>query len=197
MMEATRLTREGRLAEATALIQRALLGGQAPPNVSVSQSRPVEPVAVIGQAGTEAAGQAPSAEASTAAAAESAPRPANHARVRRVPTGRPLITPRMPPVELRMPGLEGLLGRGPALQPVPVDVTETGQWISGSYTGTAGTRDYRLYIPSGYHAQAMPLVVMLHGCTQNPDDFAAGTGMNGVAETEGFLVAYPAQAPTA
>lgn len=39
----------------------------------------------------------------------------------------------------------------------------------------------------------MPLVVMLHGCTQTPEDFAIGTGMNRVAEEQGLLIAYPAQ----
>jgi poly(hydroxyalkanoate) depolymerase family esterase len=38
---------------------------------------------------------------------------------------------------------------------------------------------------------------MLHGCTQNPDDFAAGTGMNESARAQGFFVLYPAQSQKA
>ena len=34
---------------------------------------------------------------------------------------------------------------------------------------------------------------MLHGCTQDPDDFAAGTQMNLRADEEPCLVLYPAQ----
>jgi poly(hydroxyalkanoate) depolymerase family esterase len=72
-----------------------------------------------------------------------------------------------------------------------------GHFIEGAYTNRAGTRAYKLYLPSGYCGQALPLVVMLHGCTQDPDDFAAGTRMNALAEQEQFLVVYPAQAAAA
>jgi poly(hydroxyalkanoate) depolymerase family esterase len=68
-----------------------------------------------------------------------------------------------------------------------------GQFIDASYANEAGARDYKVYIPSTYTGTAAPLLVMLHGCTQNPDDFALGTGMNGVAEEHGCLVVYPAQ----
>jgi poly(hydroxyalkanoate) depolymerase family esterase len=70
-------------------------------------------------------------------------------------------------------------------------------FLAGSYSNQAGSRAYKLYVPSTYHGQTLALVVMLHGCTQSPDDFAAGTRMNVLAEEHGCLVAYPAQAASA
>ena len=73
-----------------------------------------------------------------------------------------------------------------------------GQFIAGSYTLAHGTRPYKLYIPTGYAAgKSLPLIVMLHGCTQNPDDFAAGTRMNRIAEERQCFVLYPAQTKSA
>ena len=73
-------------------------------------------------------------------------------------------------------------------------------FISGSHSDKAGTRDYKLYIPPAQPGPAgpgLPLVVMLHGCTQNPDDFAAGTRMNKAAAQQGCYVLYPAQTAAA
>ena len=69
---------------------------------------------------------------------------------------------------------------GGASQPAP---SWPGSFTEGSHTTPAGTRHYKLYVPSTYEENgiAAPLVVMLHGCTQDPDDFAHGTGMNALA----------------
>lgn len=72
-----------------------------------------------------------------------------------------------------------------------------GTLLSRSHTGRAGTRSYKLFLPATTSKEPMPLVVMLHGCRQSPDDFAAGTRMMEMAESHGFLVAYPEQAANA
>ena len=74
---------------------------------------------------------------------------------------------------------------------------ERTQFSEHTYTGSAGTRRYKLFIPSAYRGQPLPLVVMLHGCTQTPDDFATGTRMNMLAEERACFVVYPAQPQTA
>ena len=93
------------------------------------------------------------------------------------------------------PGIGWLAKRAPVH--APDVVPDGGQFLVASHGNQAGSRDYKLYVPSGYHGQSVPRVVMLHGCTQSPDDFAAGTRMNVLAEEYTCLVAYPAQAASA
>ena len=59
-------------------------------------------------------------------------------------------------------------------------------------------RHYRLFVPADYTpGEELPLVVMLHGCTQTSAQFRDGTQMNHVAATERFIVMYPEQSTAA
>lgn len=75
--------------------------------------------------------------------------------------------------------------------------TGPGEFTHGVYTYFLQTRRYKLFTPPGHAGRQLPLVVMLHGCNQDPDDFARGTGMNDRAREQGFFVLYPEQSPFA
>ncbi|AOF81597.1 esterase, PHB depolymerase family protein [Methyloversatilis sp. RAC08] len=91
----------------------------------------------------------------------------------------------------------GLLGTAqPAVRP-DASARQTSCFSDERFVHGGMALQYKLYQPAGRSGEALPLVVMLHGCTQNPDDFAAGTGMNALADELGFVVLYPAQSQAA
>ncbi|MDB5643555.1 MAG: esterase [Hyphomicrobiales bacterium] len=159
MQEATRLTREGRLQEAMALLRgdrNASPSTTAQPGVnldalaSLRDSFPKMPAPQI-------AGVASGAWAGKLAALKNNP-----------------LTPTR-----------------------SVTIPDGARFEARTHANVAGTRPYKVYVPSGFKGEALPVVVMLHGCTQSPDDFALGTRMNTLAEADTFIVVYPAQTQAA
>jgi poly(hydroxyalkanoate) depolymerase family esterase len=105
------------------------------------------------------------------------------------PTSAPLASPTAAPADFL--GTIDLPRARDSHAPTP------GTFSDAVFTNEAGTRNYKLYVPSTYRGQPVPLIVMLHGCTQDPDDFATGTQMNLLAEEMPCLVVYPAQSAQA
>ncbi len=65
---------------------------------------------------------------------------------------------------------------------------------TGSYRGIYGTRNYKVYVPKNFKKnESLPVVVMLHGCQQNAEDFARGSRITKWADKERFIVLLPEQ----
>ncbi|HET9645187.1 MAG TPA: PHB depolymerase family esterase [Burkholderiaceae bacterium] len=221
MSEATRLTRCGDLQAATALIQATLRNQPVRPSaapftsaygrgdvvdiqarvVDGDTSGPLpdmvfpnpfkssfESTAASAQQTHECAGAAPGRVHAGEGQPERQP-----ARARRPLFVRPdfeAFEPLVPPLSGRFePFSMPTPAHARTFRPAPPE----GRFINGSHTEAGSTRSYKLYVPAERPGKALPLVVMLHGCTQDPDDFAAGTGMNEAACEQGFYVLYPAQ----
>ncbi|MFM9880311.1 MAG: alpha/beta hydrolase family esterase [Burkholderiaceae bacterium] len=119
--------------------------------------------------------------------------------------------PAKPRSALAQPKPSRALARQPALAPRSGARTAAGSataapaalramqksFTSGTHAYAARRISYKLFVPPAQEGRRLPLVVMLHGCNQDPDDFAAGTGMNKWAQEHGFFVLYPAQSYSA
>lgn len=168
MNEATRLTRLGRLNEAMAVLR-----GEAPPIPQTPQTPSAAPSGDFIEMVQTGAGWS--------MAGDMAARP--H--------------------KTKVGGLADLVNLRKGFKPAgsrpaaPAALRDGAKFDAAIFSTAAGSRSYKLYVPASYTGQPAPLIVMLHGCTQSPDDFAAGTQMNALAEAHGFLVAYPQQNQTA
>jgi poly(hydroxyalkanoate) depolymerase family esterase len=189
MLEATRLTREGRLHEAMAVLRDALAARPASPVAPEAPNRTPPVLDMV--APSPATGDAWTVRQSGKAKAASTRISMSRTRVPDALRG--FLDRLSQGVGTR--GLDGLVG--PTVVRAPPPMPDGARFDERSYANAAGSRVYKLYVPSGYHGQVLPLVVMLHACTQSPDDFAAGTRMNDLAEEQMFLVVYPAQAQSA
>jgi len=171
MAEATHLTQQGQLQAATQAIQRALRHGSANTLGAREAAAPSRSPGHVVHEGMVLDGytRVVSDERGDAAVHDEKPSPTRDAR--------------------------GSVQD--AVQPSRADTwAQPEQWLDADFTHQGRTLRYKLYIPpsaSGSEACARPMVMMLHGCTQNAADFAGGTQMNALARQLGVVVLYPEQ----
>jgi poly(hydroxyalkanoate) depolymerase family esterase len=192
MGKATELVRNGRLTEATHAIQQALGNPAArthtPPDAAAPGHAPAparwRPTAATDIEDAVLVEPRRDAASEVGPVWESTPDPSPS------PSPSPSSAPSPSPAPVQAPA------------PVPRAAAHPHAEAPGSFTRVAfhhpgvghGVHHYHLYVPPGADAATpMPLVLMLHGCTQNPVDFAAGTRMNSAAAPVNALVLYPEQ----
>jgi poly(hydroxyalkanoate) depolymerase family esterase len=182
MRKATTLAKSQHVIEAARVIQ-SVLGGQHHGQDAVPGLQPMGPEA----SDSPNRSGAPIPESANAQAASSRPaqEPA-HAK----PLGEVLA--QLQRIN-RLPPVGKPFGQPAISPPVPAGAS----YVSKTFGCAAGARAYKVYVPAATRRGKPPLLVMLHGCAQNPDDFALGTGMNMLGEEHGFIAAYPGQTAAA
>ena len=178
MADALRLTRAGRLMEATALLQQGLGGANQPAPVPPAPAGIFHDRHQADVSGLPRAGRLLDKLAARLPVELPAGLPAG------LPGNSALVRP-------------GLVRPGGSADAAAAASAPGGEIRHLTHTGAAGSRTYGLYIPTGYAGEPVPLVIMLHGGTQDATDFAAGTRMNNLAEHHTFIVAYPEQSTAA
>jgi poly(hydroxyalkanoate) depolymerase family esterase len=192
LRNAAQFTQSQPVIEATRAIQRALAGrnsARSPDPQPAGNLRPIAPKAGARPAESEP----PNAGNAGAGWRELLPIQAIQGRAERVkrPLGEVLTLLRRANRPSLAPSAK------PRKSPIAPPLPEGAAFLTKTFSCAAGSRDYKVYIPGHARGGKRPLLIMLHGCTQDPDDFALGTGMNLLAEEQGFLVAYPRQPATA
>jgi len=198
MGKVTRLTRAGQLAEAMALLQgrpaSAKPQADAREGVLRKDGRTGRPGSIIDMVAPRTPGGAWTASSLGEGTVGDAPVNKTGASERQG------LAETLRSLRERFPKMSSVSGLGDGFgssQRSPITVPDGARYEERAFSSAAGSRVYKIYVPSGYSGQTLPLVVMLHGCTQSPDDFASGTRMNELAEEHTFLVAYPGQPQSA
>jgi poly(hydroxyalkanoate) depolymerase family esterase len=185
---ATQLTRAQKLMEATRLLQSALSGGKVVPSASHAQAAEAIEGRIIDLTPNITARDltVPFQGKPDAPSEGLRPQPLTNA------WSGPLegLLGTLAPGKLGSFNLDALKGVKPRKA---IEIPEGAQFLSRSFACDGGNRNYKLYIPSHHPIGRRGLLVMLHGGTQDGDDFAAGTRMNDLGEKHGLLVAYPTQ----
>jgi hypothetical protein len=185
LLEATRLTKAGQLTEATAALQR-MLGTGLPVN-SVGLQAQYSPPTKDGMGDGREMAQPRLAAPGNRMFSDGVENPVFRIKDKVLANSLLGSIDQPGPHRFQLPGSLGRRVPGSAL----ADLAKGAEFLAYTFSNQAGSRPYKLYVPSGYHGQSVPLIVMLHGCTQSPDDFATGTRMNAAAEKHTCLVAYP------
>ncbi|HQS30309.1 PHB depolymerase family esterase [Polaromonas sp.] len=209
IFKATQLTRGGRLMEATRLIQQALGLSSAPAPASVPP-RQAKPQKAAGWSRAGSSGDAvddvpfreirkESANESAFAAPGGAATTSGDATITSAPVLKGLADA---PEDVEAPVVD-TPAEAPAARPAPAFKPRPASFHELSFRLGDTSHAYRLYVPASVAPAStgekvlLPLVVLLHGCKQNAEDFALGTAMNALAEEKKCLVLYPEQSSSA